>query len=115
MNCIADVAANAVFDLWRWRLLEMRACVRIPFYFGKVIAAINRQGGEVLKLMGGAVLAIFPAEDVCICTLASSKAIVNALGGFRYGGQGPRAGIALHYGDKLWKHSVRTLSGLRRD
>jgi adenylate cyclase len=71
-------------------------------YFDKIIPAITREGGEVLKFMGDAVLAFFPgydAERACSSALASARSILDELQHFQYDGIGAKAGIALHYGE----------------
>jgi adenylate cyclase len=71
-------------------------------YFDRVIPAITREGGEVLKFMGDAVLAFFPGYDAartCNAALSAARAILEALDGFNYDGIGAKAGIALHHGE----------------
>lgn len=71
-------------------------------YFDRVIPAITREGGEVLKFMGDAVLAFFPGYDAtraCNAALSAARAIIEALDGFNYDGIGAKAGIALHHGE----------------
>ncbi|MGR9169173.1 adenylate/guanylate cyclase domain-containing protein [Rhizobium sp. KDH_Rht_773_N] len=71
-------------------------------YFDRVIPAITRQGGEVLKFMGDAVLAFFPGYDAartCHSALSAARAILEALDGFSHDGIGAKAGIALHHGE----------------
>ncbi|MDR6663901.1 MAG: adenylate/guanylate cyclase domain-containing protein [Rhizobium sp.] len=71
-------------------------------YFDHVIPAITREGGEVLKFMGDAVLAFFPGYDAtrtCNAALSAARAILEALDGFNYNGIGAKAGIALHHGE----------------
>jgi adenylate cyclase len=71
-------------------------------YFDRVIPAITRQGGEVLKFMGDAVLAFFPGYDAartCHSALSAARAILEALEGFSHDGIGAKAGIALHHGE----------------
>ncbi len=70
-------------------------------YFDIVVPAITREGGEVLKFMGDAVLAFFPtadAEEASIAALSAARSIVDELADFRDNGLKLRAGIALHYG-----------------
>ena len=71
-------------------------------YFDKVVPAITREGGEVLKFMGDAVLAFFPGADAagaCGAALASAKTILDEIGSFEYDGIRVKVGIALHYGE----------------
>ncbi|MGO7033910.1 adenylate/guanylate cyclase domain-containing protein [Rhizobium ruizarguesonis] len=71
-------------------------------YFDRIVPAITRQGGEVLKFMGDAVLAFFPGYDAahsCGAALASARAILEEIDHFQYEGIGVKAGIALHYGE----------------
>lgn len=71
-------------------------------YFDRVIPAITREGGEVLKFMGDAVLAFFPGVDAtgaCDAALAAAKTILDEISGFEYEGIRVKVGIALHYGE----------------
>jgi adenylate cyclase len=71
-------------------------------YFDKIIPAITREGGEVLKFMGDAVLAFFPGYDAARASsaaLASARSIIAELEHFQHDGIGAKAGIALHYGE----------------
>ncbi|PDT05391.1 adenylate cyclase [Rhizobium chutanense] len=71
-------------------------------YFDRIVPAITREGGEVLKFMGDAVLAFFPGYDAahsCSAALASACAILDEIDRFQYEGIGVKAGIALHYGE----------------
>ena len=71
-------------------------------YFDMVVPAITRQGGEVLKFMGDAVLAFFPGTDApgaCNAGLTAARTILDETDGFQYDGIGIKVGIALHYGD----------------
>ncbi|OWV76238.1 adenylate cyclase [Rhizobium sp. R634] len=71
-------------------------------YFDRIVPAITREGGELLKFMGDAVLAFFPGYDAaqsCGAALASAGAILDEIDDFRYEGVGVKAGIALHYGE----------------
>ncbi|WP_454855587.1 adenylate/guanylate cyclase domain-containing protein [Rhizobium binxianense] len=71
-------------------------------YFDRIIPAITREGGEVLKFMGDAVLAFFPGHDAphaCSSALAAARTILDEVDRFRYDGIGVRVGIALHYGE----------------
>jgi adenylate cyclase len=71
-------------------------------YFDRIIPAITREGGEVLKFMGDAVLAFFPGLDAphaCSAALAAARMILDEVDRFRHDGIGVRVGIALHYGE----------------
>lgn len=71
-------------------------------YFDRIIPAITREGGEVLKFMGDAVLAFFPGHDAphaCSSALAAARSILDEVDCFRYDGIGVKVGIALHYGE----------------
>jgi adenylate cyclase len=69
-------------------------------YFERVAGAITGQGGEVLKFIGDAILAIFPVTDgdapACRRALAAAEAALSAL-------PPPLAiGIGLHVGDVMF-------------
>lgn len=71
-------------------------------YFDKAVPAISREGGEVLKFMGDAVLAFFPGIDAagaCNAALSAAKTILDEVDGFQHDGIGIKVGIALHYGE----------------
>ncbi|WP_037148844.1 adenylate/guanylate cyclase domain-containing protein [Rhizobium freirei] len=71
-------------------------------YFDKVVPAITREGGEVLKFMGDAVLAFFPGIDpsgACNAALTAATAILADMDCFQYDGINVKVGIALHYGE----------------
>lgn len=62
-------------------------------YFERVAAAIDTNGGEILKFLGDGVLAIFtgPNETACKDALADAKMAQNTAGGLDFG-------IGLHLG-----------------
>jgi adenylate cyclase len=69
-------------------------------YFERVAGAITERGGEVLKFIGDAILAIFPLTDgdaeACRRALAAAEAALAAL-------EPPLViGIALHVGDVMY-------------
>lgn len=70
-------------------------------YFGCVVPAIDKAGGEVIKFMGDAVLAFFHREDASAACAAALQGAVTALSDLKRR-QTPdcelRAGVALHYG-----------------
>jgi adenylate cyclase len=71
-------------------------------YFDVVVPAITREGGEILKFMGDAVLAFFPTADAAEASqaaLSTARSIVDDLARFRHKGIQLRVGIALHYGE----------------
>jgi adenylate cyclase len=71
-------------------------------YFDRVVPAITREGGEVLKFMGDAVLAFFPGIDAasaCNAALAAAKTILDEVNAFDREGIQIKVGIALHYGE----------------
>jgi adenylate cyclase len=71
-------------------------------YFDVVVPAITREGGEILKFMGDAVLAFFPTVDAAEASkaaLSAARSIVDDLARFRHKGIQLRAAIALHYGE----------------
>ncbi len=81
-------------------------------YFGRVCVALDASGGEVLKFLGDALLAIFPVgeEDpvsVCARALAAVDQAQEALAAYNAGrsevGDEPIGyGIALHIGDVMF-------------
>lgn len=71
-------------------------------YFDKVVPAITRESGEVLKFMGDAVLAFFPgidAAEACEAALTAAKGILDEVNDFQYDRIRVKVGIALHYGE----------------
>ncbi|KAA0690571.1 adenylate/guanylate cyclase domain-containing protein [Neorhizobium sp. P12A] len=79
------------------RVLEL-----LNVYFDAVVPAITHRGGEVLKFMGDAVLAVFPGYDAARSAYAAFKAARDILGridGLRLPDAQLQAGIALHYGE----------------
>lgn len=72
-------------------------------YFETVCAPIGEAGGEVLKFVGDAVLAIFPAGDeaaACRRALAAAKAAIQGIRRWNEERAEPiRVGVALHLGD----------------
>lgn len=84
------------------RLPGARVLELLNAYFDMVVPAITREGGEVLKFMGDAVLAFFPSSDAETASrsaLAASDAILDDLDRFEFDGLTIRASIALHYGE----------------
>ncbi len=78
-------------------------------YFDTMAAPVTKAGGEILKFIGDAMLAIFPMEEPCACERALRGA-VEAQAGMaalnrerRAAGQDDLGfGLALHVGDVMW-------------
>jgi adenylate cyclase len=71
-------------------------------YFDKVIPPITREGGEVLKFMGDAVLAFFPGYDAArssASALVAARDILREINQFQFGEVALNVGIALHHGE----------------
>lgn len=83
------------------RLPSERVLELLDAYFGCVVPAIDKAGGEVIKFMGDAVLAFFHREDASAACAAALQGAVTALASL-HRQQTPdcelRAGVALHYG-----------------
>jgi adenylate cyclase len=83
------------------RLPSERVLELLDAYFGCVVPAIDKAGGEVIKFMGDAVLAFFHREDASAACAAALQGAVTALANLQRQ-QAPdcelRAGVALHYG-----------------
>jgi adenylate cyclase len=83
------------------RLPSERVLELLDAYFGCVVPAIDKAGGEVIKFMGDAVLAFFHREDASAACAAALQGAVTALADLQRL-QTPdcelRAGVALHYG-----------------
>lgn len=77
-------------------------------YFECVAGAIEDQGGEILKLIGDAALAIFPihdqSSDSCGRALAAAEGALERLAQWRAVAGRPdlRLGIALHVGEVMY-------------
>ena len=80
-------------------------------YFGPMCDAVESNGGEVLKFIGDAMLAIFPVVDdpatACHQALSAARRVEDALvkvNGLRATGSLPpiNYGIALHFGDVIY-------------
>jgi adenylate cyclase len=84
------------------RLPGERVLELLNIYFDAVVPAIAHEGGEVLKFMGDAVLAVFPGYDATLSSdaaLAAAKAILARLEALHFPDAHLQAGIALHYGE----------------
>jgi adenylate cyclase len=84
------------------RLPGERVLELLNIYFDAVVPAIAREGGEVLKFMGDAVLAVFPGYDATRSSdaaLTAAKAILARLETLHFPDARLQAGIALHYGE----------------
>ncbi len=96
--------------------LPMEAVVELlDEHFECMAKAINAHGGEILKFIGDAVLAIFPIEErhggdscsACQASMAAARAALNSAEELRRereaaGKSGFRCGIALHVGDVMY-------------
>ena len=79
-------------------------------YAAAVIGAVRSEGGEVLKLIGDGVLAIFRADDAaqaCRCALhaeASLKVVIKAVNEYRAAGNHPVTSVylGLHIGEVFY-------------
>ena len=75
-------------------------------YFEAVAEPIERHGGEILKLIGDAVLAVFPLSrggDACERSLLAAEAALDAVAALRTpAGVPPQIGLALHVGNVLY-------------
>ena len=76
-------------------------------YFERVTRAIHHHGGEVLKFIGDAVLAIFPAADdpseACARALRAAREVVADMDAWNRGRDEPLLlGIALHVGEVFY-------------
>lgn len=71
-------------------------------YFDQVLPEIEANGGEVLKFVGDAILAIFRVSDDparnCAAALRASRSALRRLAGLSDSDVRLSAGIALHYG-----------------
>jgi adenylate cyclase len=84
------------------RVSDQRILELLNIYFDKVIPAIAAHGGEVLKLIGDGVLAVFqnaggPSES-CLAALDAAHTAQERLRLTALPDAELRAGIALHYG-----------------
>jgi len=85
------------------RLPPAEILERLNLYFDQVVPAITERGGEVLKFMGDAVLAIFdlggePAES-CAAAFDAARQTLSNLDAISRRECPLRAGIALHHGE----------------
>lgn len=76
---------------------------RVNAMFGCIVPAVDTEGGEVLKLIGDGLLAIFPFGDsppgeVAAAALRAARAAIRALGTLTLEPP-PRCGMALHLGE----------------
>lgn len=81
-------------------------------YFELTGSPVERHGGEILKFIGDAVLAIFPIEaageaDACVAALAAADEALSGVAATRHpeaDGAGPaiRCGVALHLGEAMY-------------
>lgn len=87
------------------RLPPREVVVILDAYFEHVATAIERQGGEILKFIGDAVLAVFPVEaqdpeEPCRRALAAAEDVLAA--SVRAGAETMTLGIALHLGRVMY-------------
>jgi adenylate cyclase len=93
--------------------LAPRAVVELlDAYFDRVAGAVTARGGEVLKFVGDAILAIFPVEaatggapDACARALRAADDALAALAAFNEGraaGDALAIGVGLHLGDVMY-------------
>lgn len=83
------------------RLSDAAILELLNAYFDRVVPAIGRAGGEVVKFMGDAVLGFFRRDDAgeaCAACLRSAVDILESLDRFVIHGAELRTGIALHFG-----------------
>lgn len=76
-------------------------------YFERVVAAVTRHGGEVLKFIGDALLAVFPAGDdpapACARGVAAAREAVAAIAAMDATSDEALAiGVALHLGEVFY-------------
>ncbi len=76
---------------------------RVNAMFGCIVPAVDTEGGEVLKLIGDGLLAIFPFGDdppgeVAAAALRAARAAIRALATLTLEPP-PRCGMALHLGE----------------
>lgn len=84
------------------RLPGSRVLKLLDAYFDRVVPAITEAGGEVLKFMGDAVLALFPTGEAgtsCGAALCAAIDAQRRLESLAAADIPLRAGIALHYGE----------------
>lgn len=91
------------------RLPAAEVVATLDRFFQRVAGPIDSYGGEVLKFIGDAVLAIFPigtddAEAVCRHALAAARAALSGIAELnRESGSHPlELGIALHVGEVMY-------------
>jgi adenylate cyclase len=104
---LSTCAASPAYEsLPRDELIEL-----LNQYFGPLCNAVEANGGEVLKFIGDAMLAIFPVEDdaVAACRNAlgaarAAKAAIDTENERRSSTGSPRIryGLALHVGDVMY-------------
>ena len=104
-------SAILISDIRGWTMLNARlgAAAALPLanrYFGIMGAAVEDHGGEILKLTGDGVLAVFPAEGIDAAA-ACRNALKAASDAFEAAaGAAPPLevsfGIGLHFGELLY-------------
>ena len=84
------------------RLVETELLDRLNTYFGAVDECIERQGGEILKFIGDAVLAIFPVEGELAVAVQNAEQAVDEIRSVQKSEDWPEDlsfGIGLHSGE----------------
>lgn len=104
-------SAILISDIRGWTTLNARlgaaaALALANRYFGIMGAAVEDHGGEILKLTGDGVLAVFPAEGIdaaaaCRNALSAARAAFSAAAGAEPA-LGISFGIGLHFGEVLY-------------
>jgi adenylate cyclase len=76
---------------------------RLNLYFDQAVPAITERGGEVLKFMGDAVLALFNLDggpvQSCAAAFDAARQTLSSLDSISQGGSPLLAGMALHHGE----------------
>lgn len=89
------------------RLPPLEVTRLLDAYFERVVDAVTQHGGEVLKFIGDAILAVFPADEdpgpACARALAAARQAVAALAQANLGrAEQLIIGVALHLGEVFY-------------
>lgn len=89
------------------RLPALEVTRLLDAYFERVVDAVTRHGGEVLKFIGDAILAVFPADEdpgpACARALAAARLAVTSIEQSNASRSEPLAiGVALHLGEVFY-------------
>lgn len=109
-------AAIAFFDMRGFSSFSDRAPMRqvvqtLDAYFEALAAPIEQAGGEILKFIGDAVLAVFPtsggAASACAAAVRAAREAITAVDALgerlgKEGGPRVRAGVGVHVGRMLY-------------